>query len=206
MVIAAACLLTTGLLALAVAHGHSPYAFEDRVLESLGTPSVVLAWAHLAELLAAPAVGAALAVSLVLAWFRRAVLRVAVYAALAGAALLISERVVKQLVHRTYYGELTFPSGHVTVVSATAAAMWLALFPLLGTRARYVTFVLGVAWTVLMSLAVVGALWHTPLDAVGSILLSVGIVTAGAAVFEPAGSRRPFMGARRSRIVERRGR
>ncbi len=51
---------------------------------------------------------------------------------------------------------------------ATALAMWLALYPLLGARARIITFVLGVAWTLLMSLAVVGAHWHTPLDAVGS--------------------------------------
>ena len=31
------------------------------------------------------------------------------------------------------------------------------------------------SWSLLMSLAVVGAKWHTPLDAVGSILLSVGM-------------------------------
>ena len=31
------------------------------------------------------------------------------------------------------------------------------------------------SWSLLMSLAVVGAQWHTPLDAVGSILLSVGM-------------------------------
>ena len=41
-----------------------------------------------------------------------------------------------------------------------------------------------------MAVAVVGALWHTPLDTVGSILLSVGIVTGGAAVFEHADARR----------------
>ena len=50
--------------------------------------------------------------------------------------------------------------------------MWLALYPLLGKRVRNTTLVLGAAWTLLMSLAVAGALWHTPLDALGSILLS----------------------------------
>ena len=121
----------------------------------------------------------------------------------AAAALLISEHVAKPLVQRTYNAELTFPSGHVTAVSATALSMWLALYPLLGKRARGVTLALGVAWTLLMSVAVVGALWHTPLDAVGSILLSIGIVTAGAAVFEPAGTRRPFMSAGRARSRDR---
>jgi hypothetical protein len=78
-------------------------------------------------------------------------------------------------------------------------------YPLLGTLGRNITLVLGIAWTLLMSLAVVGAQWHTPLDAVGSILLSVGIVSGGAALLEPAASRGPFMGAVRARIGERGG-
>jgi membrane-associated phospholipid phosphatase len=199
------CLLTTALLALAVAHTHAPFAFEKPALKWLGPPSARDTWADLAHLLAAPAIGVALAVSVALGLVRRAFLRVAVYAALGAAALLISEQVAKPLVQRTIYGELTFPSGHVTAVSAMALAMWLALYPLLGTWARYITLVLGVAWTLLISLAVVGADWHTPLDAIGSILLSVGIVTGGAAVLEPAGSRGAFMAAGRARIGERGG-
>ena len=199
-VTALTCLLATAVLALAVAHGRSPYAFEHPALQWLGPPSTLRDWANLAELLAAPVVGAVLVVSVALGLFRRAFFRVAVYAVLAAAALLISEHVAKPLVHRTYYGDLTFPSGHVTAVSATAIAMWLALYPLLGKRARNITLALGVAWTLLMSLAVVGAHWHTPLDAVGSILLSVGVVTAGAAVLEPVGTRGLFMDAGRARI------
>ena len=81
--------------------------------------------------------------------------------------------------------------------------MWLALYPLLGKRARTIVFGLGVAWTLLISAAVVGAHWHTPLDAVGSILLSVGVVCAGAVAFEPIGTRRPFMNAGRARSGKR---
>jgi membrane-associated phospholipid phosphatase len=189
-VIALTCLLATAVLASAVAHDSSPYAFEDAVLAWLGPPSAVRSWAHLVELLGAPAVCAVLFASFALGVVRRAFFRVAVYTMFAAAALLISEHVAKPLVQRTYNAELTFPSGHVTAVSATALAMWLALYPLLGKRARGVTLVLG-------------ALWHTPLDAVGSILLSVGIVTGGAAVFEPAGTRRPFMSPRGGRGGER---
>jgi membrane-associated phospholipid phosphatase len=202
-VIALMCLLGTAVLAWAAARGRSPFAFENPAIAWLGPPSAVRSWADLAELLAAPTIGAVLVVSFAFALVRRAILRVAVYALIAAAALLISEHVAKPLVQRTYYGELTFPSGNVTAVSATAFAMWLALYPLLEKRARNVTFVLGVAWALLMSLAVVGALWHTPLDAVGSILLSVGIVSAGAAVFEPAGTRRPFMSSARARSGKR---
>ena len=200
------CLFAFALLTWAVAHGRGPYRFEDPALEWLGTPSALRSWADLAELLAAPTIGAVIVVSCAFGLFRRAFFRVAVYTVFAVAALLISDHVAKPLVQRTYNAELTFPSGHVTAVSATALAMWLALYPLLGKRARKVPLVLGLAWTLLMSLAVVGAQWHTPLDAVGSILLSVSIVTAGAAVFEPAGTRRPFMRAERARSGERRGR
>jgi membrane-associated phospholipid phosphatase len=183
-VTALTCLCTFALLALAVAHDQGPYGFEDPALNWLGTPSAIDAWARLAKLLAAPAIGAALVVSLALGIARRAFFRVAGYAALAATTLLISEHVAKPLVQRTFYGEPTFPSGNVTAVSATALAMWLALYPLLGRRVRDVALVLGAAWTLLMSLAVVGALWHTPLDDLGSILLSVGVVTGGAAVFD----------------------
>lgn len=178
------CLAATAALSLAVAHGSGPYGFEDPAIDLLARPSAVRTWVDVVGLLAAPVILAALIVSFLLGQAKRAVSRVAVYAVFALVALVISEHVAKPLVGRTYDGELTFPSGNVTAVSATAVAMWLALYPLLGERARKVALVIGVAWVLLMSLAVVGALWHTPLDAVGSILLSVGIVTAGAAVFE----------------------
>ena len=88
-------------------------------------------------------------------------------------------------------------------MTATALSMWLALSPLLGQRARNVTLALGITWAVLMSLAVVGAHWHTPLDALGSVLLSVGTVTAGAAVFDPVANRGPAVGATSAPIGRR---
>ena len=190
-VIAVACLYATAILAAAVAHGRSPYGFEDPVINWLGPPSAIRGWAELAERLATPTIIAVFVVSFGVGLARRALVRVVFYAALAAWALLISEHVIKPLVQRTYYGELTFPSGNVTAVSATALAMWLALGPVLGRLPRYVALVLGGEWVLLMSLAVVGAHWHTPLDAIGSVLLSVGVVTAGAAVFEPAGTPGP---------------
>jgi hypothetical protein len=49
---------------------------------------------------------------------------------------LVSEHVAKPLVHETYNGTLTFPSGNVTAVCATAVAMWLAHYPRRGHMAR----------------------------------------------------------------------
>jgi membrane-associated phospholipid phosphatase len=198
-IIGLVCVFTFALLAFLVGHTRGPVPFEEPALKWLGPPSARGTWLDLVHLFAAPAISAVLAVSFAMGFVRRALFRVAVYAALAAAALLISEQVAKPLVQRTFDTEFTFPSGHVTAVSATALAMWLALYPLLGTRARNITLVLGVAWTLLMSLAVVGAQWHTPLDAIGSILLSIGIVTAGAAVLEPPGGRAAFTGAARVR-------
>jgi hypothetical protein len=84
--------------------------------------------------------------------------------------------------------------------------MWLALRPLLDRQSRHVTLVLGVEWVLLISLAVVGARWHTPLDAIGSVLLSVGVVTAGAAVFEPAEMPGPCGAVGSDLLAERGGR
>jgi hypothetical protein len=184
------CLLATAALALAVAHRSVPYGFEDPALNWLGPPSTLRAWGRLTELLTAPAVLAALVAALVAGLLKRATWRVMLYAALAVLAFLISEHVAKPLVQRTYEEELTFPSGSVTAVSATVFAIWFALGPRLGRRARTVALAIGVAWILVISVAVVGAHWHTPVDAVGSILLSAGIITAGAAIFESAGARR----------------
>jgi hypothetical protein len=178
------CVPATVLLAVAVAHSHAPYGFEEPALEWLGSPSAIGRWAGVANVLGTPAIGAVLVASLALGIVRGAAFRVAVYAALAAATFLTSEHVAKPLVQRTLYGALTFPSGRVTAVCATALAMWLALYPLLGKRVRNLTLALGAAWVLLMSLAVVGARWHTPLDDVASVLLSVAMVTAGAAAFD----------------------
>jgi len=203
-VTALVCLYAAAVLASAVAHGRTPYGFEDPAINWLGPPAAIRGWADLAELLAAPAIIAVLVVSFWLGLARRAFVRVVVYAVLAAAALLINDHGIKPLVQRTYYGELTFPSGNVTAVSATALAMWLALGPVLGRR-RDVTLVLGGAWVLLMSLAVVGAHWHTPLDAIGSVLLSVGVVTAGAAVIEPLGTPGPREAVGRDLFAEQGG-
>jgi membrane-associated phospholipid phosphatase len=178
------CLGATAVLAVAVAHGSGPYGFEDPAINWLAHPSAIRAWGQVAEILGTPALVVVLVACSAFGLARQALLRIALYAVLAVGAILLSDHVAKPLVQRTYYSVLTFPSGHVTAACATAVAMWLALFPLLDKRARIVTLILGLAWILVMSFAVVGALWHTPIDVVGSLLLSVGFVSAGAALIE----------------------
>jgi hypothetical protein len=182
--ISAVSLLATALLSLAVSRGSSGFELDRNAFTLLGRPPDVDLWKHVADFLAAPVISVVVLASLVFGAIRGILLRVGVFAAFAAIAFLISEQIVKPAVGERFFGQLSFPSGNVTAVCATALAMWIALYPELGKWARSITFVAGVAWTLLMSAAVVGALWHTPLDCIGSVLLSLGVVTAGAALFQ----------------------
>jgi hypothetical protein len=183
--IAVVSLLATALLSLAVSRGSSGFELDRKAFLLLGRPPDVDLWKHVADLLAAPVIAIVVVASVVFGVLRRILLRVGVFAGIAAAAFLISEDLIKPLVGERFFGQLSFPSGNVTSVCATALAMWIALYPVLGKWARTIAFVFGVAWTGLMAAAVVGALWHTPLDCLGSVLLSLGVVTAGAAIYQP---------------------
>lgn len=188
-IIAAVSLVATALLSLAVARGFTAYRLERHIIHLFWRPWPGLArWDELASRLATPAIVTVLAVSVIYGALQRVLLRVGVLAACAAVAFFIGEQIAKPAVHVLLYGQLSFPSGNVTAVCATALAMWLALYPVLGTEARVICFALGAAWTVLMSVAVVAAFWHTPLDCLGSILLSIGVVTTGAAVLAKGGT------------------
>ena len=184
-VIAVGSLLATALLSLAVSRGSSGFQLDRNAIHLLGRPPDVDLWKHVAGLLAAPVIAVVVLASLVFGALRRILLRVGVFAGIAAAAFLISEHLIKPVVGERFFGQLSFPSGNVTAVCATALAMWIALYPVLGKWARSITFALGAAWTFLMAAAVVGAIWHTPLDCIGSVLLSLGVVTAGAAFYQP---------------------
>jgi len=184
-VIALVSLLAMALLSLAVARGHSADGLERHALRVFERAPAVDRWGEVADFLATPVIGAVILVSLVFGALKRVVLRVVAGAAFATIALEVSEHVVKPLVQERFRGALSFPSGHVTAVCATALAMWIALYPVLGRSARDITLTIGAGWTLLMSVAVVGGVWHTPLDDIGSVLLSVGFVTAGNAILGP---------------------
>ncbi len=183
--IAVVSLLATTLLSLAVSRGSSGFELDRDAFLLLGRPPDVDLWKHVADLLAAPVIAFVVVASVVFGALSGILLRVGIFAGIAAAAFLISEYLIKPMVGERFFGQLSFPSGNVTAVCATALALWIALYPVLGKWARIITFVLGLAWTGLMAAAVVGALWHTPLDCVGSLLLSLGVVTAGAAVYQP---------------------
>ena len=92
----------------------------------------------------------------------------------------LDEVLIKRLVDRTYLGNLAYPSGHVTTVSALAAtATVLLLIPpqQAGTRLPRVLLTV-VAWavTVVVAVAVMSLEWHYFTDTVGGAALGVGTV------------------------------
>lgn len=178
------------VLAVAVAHTQGPEGFEIPVFAWLGTPTSDAAWAKVAELLATPAIAVALVACAAACLVGRVFLRFTVYLAFGAGALLANEYVFKPLVQRSYVGEPSFPSGNVTAVAATVLVVWLALFPILGRRARGALLLVGAAWIIVMALAMVGAEWHTPLDDLGSLLLSIGFVAGGGALYEQSAALR----------------
>jgi hypothetical protein len=201
-IVALVSLVALALLSLKVSRGFTAFRLEHRVVGFYGTPYPnIYYWANFARSLALPVIIAVLVVSLVFGLRRGVLVRVAVLAGFAGAAFLIGEEMVKPLVGQLFRGALSFPSGNVTAVCATGLAMWFALYPTLGRWARRIILACVVVWTILMSVAVVGARWHTPLDCIGSVLLSLGVVTAGAALFASKASRTEPERAERARVL-----
>ena len=202
-VIALVSLFAAALLGLAVSRGYRAYRLEWHAVQLLGDRANIDRWNNLADFLAVPVISTLLVVSVIFGAVRHIPMRVVAFAGFAAAALLINEQVVKPAVQERFGTAFSFPSGHVTAVCATALAMWLALYPVLGRWARVSTFALGAAWTLVMAVAVVGAFWHTPLDDIGSIFLSVGVVTAGAAILGPLPARQEPVAVAPARVLER---
>jgi membrane-associated phospholipid phosphatase len=113
-------------------------------------------------------------------------------ALLAGAAVPVAdgldEGLLKHLVHRTYLGQLAYPSGHTTAVFAIAATITIVfLVPpqvpgtrvlrLLATAAAYV-----VAGIVVIS--VIAVRWHYFTDTVGGAAVGIGAVCGLALILD----------------------
>jgi membrane-associated phospholipid phosphatase len=87
-------------------------------------------------------------------------------------ALLVCELVFKPLVGRTLGGSLSYPSGSTVGAAALAVVAVLATPP----RWRPLTAVIGAAYAVWMTVAVVALGWHYPTDALAGLAFGVGVV------------------------------
>jgi undecaprenyl-diphosphatase len=180
-VLLAVCTILVAILGALFAHSTG----SDRFDRALDAP--VITWfAHRPELagrLAAPGSAipaAALSAVVVLACLRTCRLNGAVLAATAvPISVGLDELLLKPLVHRTYLGILTYPSGHTTAMFALAATVTiLLLVPAQRAEARRARVLIASAAYLLggiVAAAVIGLRWHHVTDTIGGA--AVGIAT-----------------------------
>ena len=87
-------------------------------------------------------------------------------------ALASCELVVKPLVGRHLGTGLSYPSGSTVGAAALAAALVLAV----PARRRTVAVIVGSAYTLWMSIAVIALQWHLPTDALAGAAYGAGVV------------------------------
>lgn len=105
-------------------------------------------------------------------------------------AAALDDAVLKHLFHRTYFGQLAFPSGHATSVSAQAAM--LAVLLLVSPRhrrtqaARVALVAVFCAITLATAAGVIALRWHYFTDTVAGIGVGTGTVLALALLIDRA--------------------
>ena len=110
-------------------------------------------------------------------------------------ALVSCELMAKPLVDRHLGAGLSYPSGSTVGASALAAAAVLAV----PGRWRPVAVVVGAAYALWMSAAVIALQWHYPTDAVAGVAWGVGVVlVADGALWRAAAALRVGAAGRRS--------
>jgi membrane-associated phospholipid phosphatase len=209
----AGCALLVAVLGGLFAH----QATADRFDHAVDSPVITLFGAHqdLAGWLAFPGtlipavvLSAAMAIGCLLTG-RLAGAVLAAVAVLATAVL--NEALLKPLVHRTYLGQITYPSGHTATIFALAATAALLL---LGTpRAprwrRPLQILIPAAACVLgcvVAIGVIGLRWHYFTDTVAGAAVGTGTVCGLALVLDLSAVRRWLEIVRRRLPVVRRSR
>jgi membrane-associated phospholipid phosphatase len=100
-------------------------------------------------------------------------------AAAVPAATGLNDGLAKPLVHRTYLGVLSYPSGHTAAVAALAAAAVVLLVPPQPARARVLRVlvpVVGCVLGVMVTIGVIALRWHYFTDTVAGAAVGTGAV------------------------------
>jgi membrane-associated phospholipid phosphatase len=114
-------------------------------------------------------------------------------------AVGLNDGLIKPLVHRTYLGVITYPSGHTTTMSALAATITvLLLVPLRSTRTGVLrVLILGLIYLLGATVAagIIGLRWHYFTDTLAGAALGIGTICGLALLLDlsfvkrwPAGS------------------
>lgn len=109
----------------------------------------------------------------------------------------LDDGLLKPLVDRTYFGQLTYPSGHTTAAFAMATTIALVfVIPPQPYRARTIRVLLTAAGCLvgaMVAIAVIALQWHTFTDTIAGAAVGIGAVSALALIldlFQPV-PRRP---------------
>ena len=193
----ACCAILVVLLGALFAHQATASDWLDHAVDSpvigwLGGHLGLKEWlAFPGSLIPAGLISAAIAVTCLLTGrLNGAVLAAAAVPAATG----LDDGLVKHLVHRTYLGVLSYPSGHTTAVVTLAAVVALLLLGpsrpagAAGLRAA-VTAAAG-ALGVAVALGVIGMRWHYFTDTVAGAAVGIGVVCALALVLDRPAARR----------------
>ena len=192
----ACCAVLIAVLGVLFAH----QAQADRFDHAVDSPIITWLESHqgLAAWLAAPgsripAVG--LSAAIVVACLLAGRLDGAVLGAAAvPAAVGLNDGLLKHLVHRTYLGVLTFPSGHTAAAFALAATIAvLLLAPPQPTRTRPLRLMITGAACVLggiVAAGVIGLRWHYFSDTVAGAAVGIGTVCGLALLLDLSAVRR----------------
>jgi membrane-associated phospholipid phosphatase len=210
----ACCATVVAVLGVLLAHRAAPGWFDH------GVDSPVINWfgGHqgLALWLAAPGSGipaAVLSAAVVVGCLLAGRLNGAVLAAAAvPVAVGLTEVLLKPLVHRTYLGALSYPSGHTATMFALAATVTvLVLIPPQPAGARTLRALIALAAyaaAVAVAVAVIGLRWHYFTDTVAGAAVGTGTVCGLALILDLPAPRRWLarVGRRLPRVRGCRGR
>jgi len=168
------------------------HAVDSSIISWLGGHQGLAAWlAAPGSLIPAGVLSAAIVVACLLAGrLNGAVLA----AAAVPAAVGLNDGLLKLLVHRTYLGVLSYPSGHTTAIFAVAATVAvLLLIPPQSAKAGALRVLIAGAACVLggvVAIGVIGLRWHYFTDTVAGAALGIGTVCGLALLVDLPAARR----------------
>jgi membrane-associated phospholipid phosphatase len=188
----AVCVIVVGVLGVLFAGQTGPDGFDSAidsaVVAFFGGHEGILLWLALpGTLIPAVVISAATAVSCLIAGrLNGTVLALTAVPAAAG----LDDGLLKHVFHRTYLGQLAFPSGHTTsVVALTTMLAVLLLIPPQQARTRTARALLLAVFCVVaavLATAVIALRWHYFTDTVAGAAVGVGTVCALALILDLA--------------------
>jgi undecaprenyl-diphosphatase len=191
------CVILVAVLGAAFSHQAKADWFDHAVDAPIITwfgshPDLALRLAAPGSLIPAAVLSAAIVIACLLAGrLNGAVLA----AAAVPAAVGLVEGALKPLYHRTYLGNLVYPSGHTAAVFALAATVTVVLLnsPPQPAKAGTLRILIPAAVCVLAGLvavAVIGLRWHYFTDTVAGAAVGIGTVTGLAFILDLLTARR----------------